>query len=234
MSKILIAFLLSIGIAVSVQAQTFLGTITGRVVDASSASVGLAAVTATNQGTGLVYKTVTNGAGNFALQQLPVGKYDVTVEAAGFRKMVRKDIELNVAQILSIEAKLEVGEVEQAIEVTGSAGLLQTASSDLGTTIQRNKLMDLPLFVGGNMRNLEQFIFLAPGVTGDTGNTQISGSPSRAKEVLIDGVASTGIESGGGIPGNGRPSGETIGGIQMVGANFHAGHGRTGGGGPGF
>src|SRR5881394_3561054 len=160
MSKILIAFLLSIGIAVSVHAQTFLGTITGRVVDASSASVGAAAVTATNQGTGLAYKTVTNGAGNFALQQLPVGKYDVTVEAAGFRKLVRKDIELNVAQTLSIEAKLEVGEVEQAVEVTAGVGLLQTASSDLGTTIQRNKLMDLPLFVGGNIRNLEQFIFL--------------------------------------------------------------------------
>ena len=162
-------------------------------------------MTATNQGTGLVYKTVTNGAGNFALQQLPVGKYDVTVEAAGFRKLVRKDIELNVAQTLSFEAKLEVGEVEQAVEVTAVVGLLQTASSDLGTTIQRNKLMDLPLFVGGNVRNLEQFIFLAPGVTGDTGNTQISGSPSRAKEVLIDGVASTGIESGGVIPGNARP-----------------------------
>ena len=45
-----------------------------------------------------------------------------------------------------------------------------------------------------------------PGVTGDTGNTQISGSPSRAKEVLVDGVASTGIESGGVIPGSARPS----------------------------
>jgi hypothetical protein len=155
MSKIIIGLLLSVGAVVSVQAQTFLGTITGRVLDASSASVASATVTATNQGTNLGYKTVTNGAGNFALQQLPVGKYDVTVEAAGFRKLVRKDIELNVAQTLSIEAKLEVGEVEQAIEVTAGAGLLQTASSDLGTTIQRNKLMDLPLFVGGNMRNLE-------------------------------------------------------------------------------
>jgi hypothetical protein len=90
--------------------------------------------------------------------------------------------------------------------------------------------MDLPLFVGDNVRNLEQFIFLAPGVTGDTGNTQISGSPSRAKEVLIDGVASTGIESGGVIPGNGRPSVETIGEVKMVRANFNAEYGRTGGG----
>src|SRR6185436_9948530 len=131
MFRIVIGVVFCFWAAVSIQAQTFLGTITGRVVDASTASIGSAAVTATNQGTGLVYKTVTNGAGNFVLQQLPVGKYDVTVEAAGFRKMVRKDIELNVAQTLSIEAKLEVGEVEQSVEVTAGASLLQTASSDL-------------------------------------------------------------------------------------------------------
>ena len=107
---------------------------------------------------------------------------------------------------------------------------LQTSTSDLGTTIQRNKLVDLPLFVGGNVRNLEQFIFLAPGVTGDTGNTQISGSPNRAKEVLVDGIASTGIESGGVIPGSGRPSVETIGEFRLLRANFNAEYGRTGGG----
>jgi hypothetical protein len=211
-------------------AQTFQGTITGRVVDPSSSVVAAAAVTATNQDTGLAYKTVTNAAGNFVLPQLPAGKYEVAVEATGFRKLVRRDLELNVAQTLSFEAKLEVGQVEQTIEVSDNAGLLQTATSDLGTTIQRNKLMDLPLFVGGNMRNLEQFIFLAPGVTGDTGNTQISGSPSRAKEVLVDGVASTGIESGGVIPGSARPSVETIGEFKMVRANFNAEYGRTGGG----
>lgn len=222
--------LLSVAACALLPAQTFLGTITGLAVDPSGSAISGAAVTAANQGTGVTYKTVTNVAGNFALQQLPVGKYEVTIEAPGFRKLVRRDLELNVAQTLSFEAKLEVGQVEQTIEVTETAGLLQTATSDLGTTIQRNKLMDLPLFVGGNMRNLEQFIFLAPGVTGDTGNTQISGSPSRAKEVLVDGVASTGIESGGVIPGSARPSVETIGEFKMVRANFNAEYGRTGGG----
>ena len=92
MHRIFSLVLLSLCAATWAEAQTFLGTMTGRVVDPSNASVSSAAVTATNQGTGLVYKTVTNAAGNFALQQLPVGKYDVTVEAPGFRKLVRKDI----------------------------------------------------------------------------------------------------------------------------------------------
>ncbi|HUS08423.1 MAG TPA: carboxypeptidase regulatory-like domain-containing protein, partial [Bryobacteraceae bacterium] len=214
----------------SLAAQTVLGTITGHVTDASGASVSGAAVTATNPGTNLVYRTTTNQAGNYVLQQLPIATYDLDVAATGFRRYVRKSIQLSVAQTLTIDAGLEVGQIEQAVEVTADVATLQTSTSDLGTTIQRNKLVDLPLFVGGNIRNLEQFIFLAPGVTGDTGNTQISGSPSRAKEVLVDGIASTGIESGGVIPGSGRPSVETIGEFRLLRANFNAEYGRTGGG----
>lgn len=189
-----------------------------------------AAVKARNTATGLEYRTQTTASGNFVIQQLPMGPYELTVEAAGFRKLVRKGLELNVAQTLNVETRLEVGQVEQAVEVTGELPGVQTATSDLGTTVNRNKLIDLPLFVGGNVRNLEQFIFLAPGVTGNTNDTQISGSPNRAKEVLVDGVASTGIESGGIIAGNGRPSVETIGEFKLVRANFNAEYGRTGGG----
>ena len=211
-------------------AQTTLGTLTGRVTDPSDAAVAAATVTAVNTGTRLEFRTATTASGNYALQQLPVGLYELTVESPGFRKSIRKAIELNVAQTLSVDVRLEVGQVDQSVEVTGELPSLQTATSDLGTTVSRAKLMDLPLFVGGNVRNLEQFIFLAPGVTGDTNNTQISGSPSRAKEVLLDGVASTGIESGGIIAGNARPSVETIGEFKMVRANFNAEYGRTGGG----
>jgi Carboxypeptidase regulatory-like domain len=217
-------------LVVPVSAQTVLGTLTGRALDASGAAVANADVVATNTGTNLTYRTKTNEAGNYVIQQLPVGRYELSVEATGFRRYVRRNIELNVAQTLTIDANLEVGQVEQAVEVTAEVTTLQTSTSDLGTTIQRNKLVDLPLFVGGNVRNLEQFIFLAPGVTGDTGNTQISGSPNRAKEVLVDGIASTGIESGGVIPGSGRPSVETIGEFRLLRANFNAEYGRTGGG----
>jgi hypothetical protein len=211
-------------------AQTTLGTITGRILDPSGASVTGAKVAATNTATGVSYRTTTNAAGNYVLQQLSVGEYELTAEAPGFRRYVRRGISLSVAQTLTLDASLEVGQVEQTVEVTADVGALQTSTSDLGTTIDRNKLMELPLFVGGKTRDMEAFIFLAPGVTGDTANTQISGSPNRAKEVLVDGVASTGIESGGVIPGNARPSVETIGEFKLLRANFNAEYGRTGGG----
>ena len=186
------------------------------VTDPSSASVANVKIVATNTGTNLPFHTTTNETGNYVLQQLPVGVYDLSVEAPGFRRYNRRKIQLNVAQTLTLDANLDVGPVEQAVEVSAIVATLQTSTSDLGTTIQRNKLVDLPLFVAGNVRNLEQFVFLAPGVTGDTANTQISGSPSRAKEVLVDGIASTGVESGGVIPGSGRPSVETIGEFRKV------------------
>ena len=163
-------------------AQTVLGTITGRVTDPAGGSVPNAAVVATNAGTNLTYRATTSDAGTYMIQQLPVGTYEVSVEATGFRRNVRRNVELNVAQTLALDVALQVGEVEQTVEVTADVSMLQTATSDLGTTINRSKLVDLPLFVGGGVRNLEQFIFLAPGVTGDTGNTQISGSPSRARK----------------------------------------------------
>jgi hypothetical protein len=229
-SKTLLPTVIALLAITPMYAQTVLGTITGRVTDASGAAVTNANVAATNTGTNIDFRTKTNESGNYVLQQLPVGVYDLTIEATGFRRYIRHKIELNVAQTLTLDANLELGQVEQSIEVTADVTTLQTSTSDLGTTIQRNKLVDLPLFVGGNVRNLEQFIFLAPGVTGDTGNTQISGSPSRAKEVLVDGIASTGIESGGVIPGSGRPSVETIGEFRLLRANFNAEYGRTGGG----
>ena len=134
----ILAFILLCG---ALCAQTFLGTITGRVLDASGSVVANAKVAATNAATNAVYRTATNQTGNYVLAQLPLGKYEVAIEAVGFRRYVRKNIELNVAQTISLNDALEVGTVEQTVEVTSSSGLLETSTSDLGTTIQRNKLM---------------------------------------------------------------------------------------------
>ncbi len=211
-------------------AQTTLGSITGRVTDATGATVSQANVTATNTATQVPYKTVSSAAGTYALQQLPVGLYDVAIESTGFKRYTHTAVRLNVAQTVTLDAALELGAVDQTVNVSGDVSTLQTSTSDLGTTIDRTKLLELPFYVAGKQRDLEQFTLLAPGVTGDTSNTQISGSPSRAKEVLVDGIASTGIESGGIIPGETRPSVETIGEFKLLRANFNAEYGRTGGG----
>src|SRR5207244_4313043 len=137
-----------------------------------------------------------NEAGNYAVLSLPFGRYEVDAEATGFRKYVHKDTRLDVAQTLTLDITLEVGAVEQAVEVTGAAPLVESSTPDLGTVVDQKQVQNLPLSVNGNMRNPESFVFLAPGVTGDAANTEIKGSQDRGKEVLVDGAQSTGPESG--------------------------------------
>lgn len=174
------------------------------------------------------YRTVSSESGNYTIPQLPSGVYDVDAEATGFRKAVQKGVKVAILQTVSLDFTLTVGSVEQTIEVTANTLAVESATSDLGTAVSREKVMDLPLAVSGNMRHPGAFVFLAPGVTGDTTNTQINGSQSRAKEILLDGIGSVSPESGGLLFT--YPSVEAINEFKLVSANFNAEYGRTGGG----
>lgn len=224
-SKLLITFLLC---AISVFAQSDRGAITGRVVDMSEAAVANAGITITNQDTGILVKTETSNTGNYLAPQLPVGRYTVQVEAPGFKKYVRRDVEVSISQTVTLNVTLEVGQLDQSVEVTASAPLLESSTSDLGTVVTKERIVDLPLAVSGNMRHPGAFVFLAPGVTGDTGNTQINGSQSRSKEILVDGVGSTSPESGGLLFT--YPPVESINEFKLLSSNFSAEYGRTGAG----
>src|SRR5258708_34122491 len=90
---------------------------------------------------------------------------------------------------------MELGQVDQTVEVTAQTPLLENGTSDLGTVVDQKQVQDLLLSVSANMRNPESFVLLAPGVTGDVTNTQINGSQSRAKEVLWSGSGSATPES---------------------------------------
>lgn len=209
-------------------AQSDRGSITGRVLDPSQAAIAGAAVVVTNQETGIRATTATSETGSFTVPQLAVGRYEISIEAKGFRKYIRRDTDLNVAQTLTLNVNLEVGAVEQAVEVTAAAPMLESSTSDLGTVVNRDRVIDLPLAVSGNMRHPGAFVFLAPGVTGDTANTQINGSQNRAKEILIDGIGTTSPESGGLMFT--APPVESVSEFKLVSSNFAAEFGRTGAG----
>ncbi|MBL8241154.1 MAG: TonB-dependent receptor [Bryobacterales bacterium] len=217
--------LLTVALAFS---QSDRGTVTGRVTDPTDAAVANATVTIRNIDTGIRSTTKTSDTGNYVVGQLLSGNYEVDVESPGFRRHVRKDVVVSVAQTVTLNVALEVGQVEQSVEVSASAALLEASTSDLGTAVTRDRIVDLPLAVSGNMRHPGAFVFLAPGVTGDTSNTQINGSQNRAKEVLLDGIGSVSPESGGLLFT--YPSVEAINEFKLVAANFSAEYGRTGGG----
>jgi hypothetical protein len=203
-------------------------TILGRVTDPTTAVIAGATITVTNQDTGLKNTTSTNEAGNYVVRSLPFGRYEVECEAKGFRKFVATDNTLNIGQTLTLDITLQLGAVDQTVEVSGAAPLIESNTSDLGTVVDSKQVTDLPLSVNGNMRNPEAFVFLAPGVSGDAANTEINGSQDRAKEVLVDGAQSTGPESGGTMFT--YPPVEAIGEFRLEAANFSAEYGKTGGG----
>ena len=204
------------------------GAITGRVTDPSAAVVAGATISVTNSATGIRITSTTNSNGNYAVAGLAFGRYDVTCEAKGFRKYVRKDVELDVAQTLPLDISLDLGQVDQAVEVSAAPSLLERDTSDLSTVVDQKQVQDLPLSVSGNMRNPESFVLLAPGVVGNAADTEINGSQDRSKAVLLDGAISSGPESGGTLAT--YPPVESIGEFKLLSSNFSAEYGRTGGG----
>src|SRR5713226_5019383 len=141
-------------------AQTF-GEITGEVKDQSGAVAPNASLTVTNTATNAARNTRTNEAGIYSFPALVPGPYQVKVEAPGFQPMVRSNIELQVQQTARIDFSLTVGQATQTIEVSGSAQLLTTESATVGTVIEQQSIVDLPL----NGRNFLQLVALSPNVT---------------------------------------------------------------------
>ncbi len=145
MTKLLVFGLLLCVVAIPLGAQTTTGSIVGTVTDPSGAVIGGASVTITNMGTGIAVKTTTDSGGNYVVTPLQVGRYSVTVEAAGFKKSIRSDVTVNVQDRVRVDAALEVGAVTDTVEVQAAAPRLQTDTSYLGQVVESQRIVDLPL-----------------------------------------------------------------------------------------
>jgi hypothetical protein len=142
-------------------AQITSAEITGTITDSAGAVVAGATVTATNPATNTQRTATTSGAGVFNLTALPPGVYSVRVERQGFSSQVRTGLELQVAQVARLDLTLQVGSVSEVIEVQGGAPLIETDNTSLGTVIENQRILDLPL----NGRNYLQLAALTPGAT---------------------------------------------------------------------
>ena len=156
----LIIVVLGLALVPSSVAQTF-GEITGVVTDTSGAVVAAATVTVTNTQTNATRAAVTNNVGNYSFPALPPGVYNVKVEIQGFQPEIRSGVELQVQQVARLDFQLNVGSVSTAVEVTGGAPLLTTENATLGTVIDNQRIVDLPL----NGRNFTALVALSPNVS---------------------------------------------------------------------
>ena len=137
------------------------GQVTGLVTDPSGSVILGATVTITNSQTNVARKTVTNSAGSYAFPALQPDVYNVKAEMPGFKGEVREGVELQVEQIARIDFHLEIGAATQTVEVSGGAPVLDTESATVGTVIDNDRIVGLPL----NGRSFTQLIALSPNVS---------------------------------------------------------------------
>ena len=157
----LCCFLLLTLITASVtSAQEFRATLNGQVTDPSQAGIGDAKVTAINTATNEKSQAVTRADGNYTIPFLVPGKYTVSAEKAGFKTTTRENIELRVADKVTVNLEMEVGQVTENVTVTGAPPLLEEATASRGGVIDNVRVTQLPL----NGRNPVNFTNLTPGV----------------------------------------------------------------------
>ncbi len=230
--------LLALVCACAVFAQRDLATITGTVTDASGGVVGNAKVTITETATGQVYELTTNASGEFTRPALKPSSYTVTVSAPGFKKATQKDVILNAGERTGVNIALTVGDIGQTVEVTASAPLLQTESTQVGAAIDSKVLSEAPL---GGQRNFAYLARLTPGVVpaeagardGNNGGFSANGVRSNGQNnFLLNGVDNnintidflnqTAYAVG--------PSVEAIGEMSVITNGYNAEYGRAAGG----
>ena len=175
-------------------AQVGLSTITGIVGDAQGAAVPGATVTATNTATSVPFTGVSNEAGVYTIQGLPIGTYSIKIELAGF-KSVQATVDLAAGQTARVDAELEVGELTESVEVTATGAVLQTENAVVGAKFEREQVEKLPI----QGRSLSTTTLYAAGTThpnpgtfnalkSSGGRPYANGQREQANNFSIDGV----------------------------------------------
>lgn len=178
--------------------QTFYGSVVGTVTDQSGAAMTGATVAVINIGTGERRNTTTGDDGSYRMVNLVPGNYRVEIQQSGFSRHVQDQITVNVEAAVRVDAAMAVGDVNQSVEVTAAAPLLQTESGSLSQVVQSRSVQELPL----NGRNVLNLVQIVPGVvpqgssdgnlTGKNvfaaGNFQIGGGTANQSASYYDGV----------------------------------------------
>ncbi len=211
-------------------AQLTTGTISGTVADQSGGAVPGAEITITNTETGISRATVTGPQGRYNAPSLPLGNYEVRVALTGFQTSIRSGIQLTVGRNAVVNHTLQVGEVAQAVTVTGEVGLVETTTATVSNLINEEQVVDLPL----NNRDLTSLAFMSPGVlrvpqrnrqgvfSGMGQKLTVSGARQTHNVFLTDGMTSGDISNNLAGSTGGASGVDTIQEFQIITNNYSA------------
>ena len=178
-------------------AQAVTGTLLGNVTDSSGGAVPGVTVTATETETNVSRNTVTTDAGRYIFSSLVNGRYTVTAELQGFKKVVHQNIKVDVNTTIRVDMILEVGAMTEAVQVTAETPVLQTDRTDTGRIIESKMVTDLPLTFN---RSFQSLLITVPGSTRphrehsqffnsqDSLRFEVNGQAGMASNTLIEGL----------------------------------------------
>ena len=182
----------------ALMAQGTNGTIAGQVTDQGGAVIPSVKVVLRNEGTSFTREVFTNADGQYAAYAMPPGQYRITVEHAGFQKLVRSGVELTSADAITVDLRLAVGDVQQTVEVTAAAPLLQSQTAMVSSLVTNEQMIEMPL----KNRTFTSLVLLGPGAyAGSSGNLttspyamrgdvniSVNGSSPQNNSYFIDGM----------------------------------------------
>ncbi len=177
--------------------QATSGNIAGLVKDATGAGVPHASLTVTNEATGVATTTVSNGSGEFLVQNLLSGAYDLNVTAPGFAPSLVKGVPVQLNSTATENVTLSLGAANTEVEVSAdSSALLDTTTQNLSTTFSNTELSDLPtssLGGAGTGAGILNVSLLSPGVASSGGlgigvGPSIGGQRPRDNNFEIEGI----------------------------------------------
>src|SRR5215831_15723947 len=175
-------------------AQVDHASLNGSVTDASQSAVPGAKVEAISTTTGLRRTTATGNSGTYQLAPLPIGTYTVTVSKTGFHAAEFKDVELTVGQARTLDVRLAVGAVAEAVQVIAAADAGNRSSPEVGGLIEAEQIKEIP--VSG--RNWASLMLLAPGAVnysdGSQRNIRFNGHSIDDANYTFDGIDNNGVQ----------------------------------------
>jgi hypothetical protein len=218
--------------------------IQGNVTDPTGAYVPEVVIKVTNLATGVVNEVKTNEQGFYSIPFLGPGNYNIEATQTGFAPQTRKDLKLDVDQVARVDFTLRLGNVAETIEVTASAALLESETTNVGQVIENKRIVEMPL----NQRNYLELAQLSLGVqparsqgygarTGGEDGTEggfiAVGQHAYQTNVLLDGVDNSSRASGGPLGFQAqavKPSVDAVGEFKVVTSNNSAEYGYRMGG----
>jgi carboxypeptidase family protein/TonB-dependent receptor-like protein len=214
------------------QAQQVGGSaLQGRVVDQQQAVLPGVTVIITNQDNGTFRATVTGPDGTYFATGLQAGRYKVSAELSGFKKFTREDVSLVLGSTQTVEIRLEVGGLEEAVTVTGESPPVDLTSSKVGGNVGSKEVLELP----SPTRNFIAFVAMVPGIqlnpsAEGSDSLSINGQSNNQVTFVLDGGNNTDDNSASASGAQARTPLEAVEEFQVQTNQFDVEFGRTTGG----